>query len=72
MTGTERERNKTKEWNEWKDDRKDGRKAMEKEGRKKMNCFENNIQNTETKRKEKFSTRYFIALFACANNISNL
>jgi hypothetical protein len=41
MSGTERERNKRKGWNEWKDERK----AMEKEGRKKRNCFKDNLQN---------------------------
>ncbi|PNF24840.1 hypothetical protein B7P43_G13941 [Cryptotermes secundus] len=52
ITGTERERNKTKGWNEWKDDRKDERKTMEKERRKKRNCFEDSIGNIEMRRKK--------------------
>jgi hypothetical protein len=60
MTGTEKERDKTKGWDEWKDDRKDGRKAMQKERRKKRNCFEDSIRNIEMRRKKEVFNMFFL------------
>jgi hypothetical protein len=49
MIETERKGNNSKEWNDWKDNMKNGMKTMEKEGR---TDFEDNVQDIEMRRKE--------------------